>query len=225
MKISTFLSASGLVVAGAAGALGVSALVQSTPAPTTMAEPSITPVAYVAESGSSELGSATTYKIDGVHSGVVFRIMHAGAAPFYGMFHEPSGTMVFDPNDPAALKIDMTIDTTKVATGNNSRDNHLRGPDFFNTGQYPTCTFTASGATPAGNGAMTVEGELTLLETTLPVTATLTHTGEGEFRGKRAGFEATLSFKRSDFEMDTYIKEGTLGDEVQLTVFIEGLEQ
>ena len=226
MKISTILSASGLVVAGAAGALGVSALVQSTPAPTTMAGPSITPVAYVAESGSSELGSATTYKIDGVHSGVVFRIMHAGAAPFHGMFHGPSGTMTIDPSNPAATSIDVTFETSNVATGNNGRDNHLRGPDFFNAEQFPTCTFKATGAKAAANGAMSVDGELTLLGKTLPVTATITPTGEGEFRGStRAGFEAMLSFERSEFGMTKYIAEGTLGDEVQLTVFIEGVEQ
>jgi len=220
MNITKILSSSGLVIAGAAGALGVSALVQHAPAPMTTSQPEITPVAYVAESHSAKI-----YKIDEVHSGVVFRIMHAGAAPFYGMFHGTTGTMIFDPNDPAATKIDVTIDTTKVSTGNNGRDNHLRGPDFFSTGQFSTCTFTATGATPAGNGAMTVDGELTLIGKTLPVSATLTHTGEGEFRGKRAGFEATLSFDRSDFGMTKYIEEGVLGAEVQLTVFIEGLEQ
>lgn len=221
MKISTILSAGALVTAGAVGALGVSALVQHTPAAPATSQPAITPVAYVAESQ-----SAKSYVIDGVHSGVVFRIMHAGAAPFHGMFHGPSGTMTIDPSNPAATSIDVTIETTRVATGNNSRDNHLRGPDFFNADQFPTCTFKATGAKVASDGVMTVDGELTLKGRSLPITATLTPTGEGEFRGStRAGFEAKLSFKRSDFGMNTYIKEGTLGDEVQLTVFIEGIEQ
>lgn len=221
MKITKVLSASGLVIAGAAGAVGVSALMQHTPAPVTSAEPVMTPVAFVTESQ-----NAKSYQIDGVHSGVVFRIMHAGAAPFHGMFHGPSGTMTIDPSNPAATSIDVTFETSNVATGNNGRDNHLRGPDFFNAEQFPTCTFKATGAKAAANGAMTVDGELTLLGKTLPVTATITPTGEGEFRGStRAGFEATLSFERSDFGMTKYIAEGTLGDEVQLTVFIEGVEQ
>ncbi|UYV11432.1 MAG: YceI family protein [Phycisphaera sp.] len=226
MKINKILSASGLVVAGAAGAWAVSALVPGTPATyQAIQDAAITPVSFLAEPAASVSEDAKNYEIDGVHSGVVFRIMHAGAAPFYGMFHGTSGTITVDANNPAATSIDVTIDTTKVSTGNNSRDDHLRSVDFFNSGQFPTCTFKATGAESAGNGAMTVKGELTLLGKSLPVTATVTPTGEGEFRGQRAGFEAKLSFKRSDFGMTKYVEEGVLGDEVQLTVFIEGIEQ
>lgn len=230
MKLSTILISSGLVVMGAAGALGVSALAGSVPvgsaatdAPShARANPStFTPVAYVAESA-----TAKSYQVDGVHSGVVFRIMHAGAAPFHGMFPTLAGTMTVDPQNPQATTIDVSIDTTKIATGNNSRDDHLRSADFFNARQFPTSTFKATGAKAAGDGSMTVEGQLTLLGKTLPVSATITPTGEGEFRGsKRAGFEAKLSFKRSDFGMTMYVEEGVLGDQVDLTVFIEGIEQ
>ncbi len=222
MKVSKILTSCGLLVAGAAGALGVSALVGSVPAGPGQAEVSgYVPVAYAAESA-----TAKNYEIDGVHSGVVFRIMHAGAAPFHGMFPTLSGTMSVDAQNPQATSIDVTIDTSKISTGNNSRDDHLRSADFFNARQFPTSTFKATGAKAAGDGAMTVDGELTLLGKSLPVTATITPTGEGEFRGsKRAGFEATLSFKRSDFGMTTYVQEGVLGDEVRLTVFIEGIEQ
>lgn len=227
MKISTILSASGLVLAGAAGALGMSALVQNTLSTSQSAqEAAITPVAFVAESTTSVSKSAKSYQVDGVHSGVVFRIMHAGAAPFHGMFTSLSGTMDVDPQNPAATSIDVTIDTSKIATGNNGRDDHLRSADFFNARQFPTSTFKATGAKSAGNGAMTVEGELTLLGKSLPIAATITPTGEGEFRGsKRAGFEAKFSFKRSDFGMTMYVEEGVLGDQVDLTVFIEAIEQ
>ena len=224
MNVSKLLSAGSLVAVGAAGALGVAALTNSAATSTAPIEPAevstYTPVAYAAES------AAKSYTVDGVHSGVVFRIMHAGAAPFYGMFPGISGTMVVDTENPAATSIDVSIDTSKVSTGNASRDDHLRSADFFNARQFPNSTFKATGATPNGDGSMTVQGELTLLGKSLPVTATITPTGEGNFRNStRAGFEAKLSFDRSDFGMTMYVQEGTLGDEVQLTVFIEGIEQ
>lgn len=223
MNAVKLLSAGSLLAVGAAGALGVSALVDRVPAAETSATP--TTAAYVPASYTAS-STAKSYEVDGVHSGVVFRIMHAGAAPFYGMFPGISGSMVVDPANPAATSIDVSIDTSKISTGNNNRDDHLRSADFFNARQFPTSTFKASGATPGENGAMTVEGQLTLLGKTLPVTATITPTGEGTFRNStRAGFEATLSFNRSDFGMTMYVQEGTLGDEVQLTVFIEGIEQ
>lgn len=224
MKIPTLLSAGSLLALGAAGAVGVMTLAGAGPRTTTQATtatPTYTPVAYAAESA-----SAKSYVVDGVHSGVVFRIMHAGAAPFYGMFTSLSGTMTVDTQNPAATTMTMEIDTSKVATGNNNRDDHLRSADFFNARQFPTATFTSTGARASGDGSMAIDGELTLLGVTKPVTATVTPTGEGQFRDSmRAGFEATLTFNRSDFGMTAYIDQGTLGDEVRLTVFIEGIEQ
>ncbi|MEO1007803.1 MAG: YceI family protein [Planctomycetota bacterium] len=167
----------------------------------------------------------TSYQLDSVHSGVIFKITHAGAAPFYGMFHGISGSMTMDDASPANSQLSVTINTDSVATGNADRDGHLRAADFFNVRQFPTSTFTASNFRTSGNGGWTVEGKLTLLGQTKPVSATLTHTGEGEFRGKRSGYEARLSFDRSDFGMTKYIQEGVLGDRVDLIVFFQGIEQ
>jgi polyisoprenoid-binding protein YceI len=216
MKIRTYLAAGGLFAVGAVGVAGAFAPSGSAGAP----GPAVVPVAMAGEA------SAANYEIDGVHSGVVFRIMHAGAAPFHGMFSDISGTMAIDPRNPQATAIDVTIDTSSVMTGNNGRDEHLRSADFFNARQFPTSTFKATGAKSAGDGAMTVDGELTLLGKTLPVTATLTRTGEGSFRNQqRVGYEAKLSIKRSTFGMTHSIDSGMLGDQVDLTIFIEAIEQ
>ncbi|MEO1278603.1 MAG: YceI family protein [Planctomycetota bacterium] len=224
MKIATLLSAGSLVAVGAAGAVGVMTLANAQPAATELVGQPAAGSTYVPASYARS--SAANYTVDGVHSGVVFRIIHAGAAPFYGMFTGLSGDMTIDPSDPSATRINVEIDTTKVATGNDNRDDHLRSADFFNARQFPTATFSASGGKAAGNGSMEIEGELTMLGVTKSVTATMTPTGEGQFRNStRAGFETTLTFKRSDFGMTAYIDQGTLGDEIQLIVFIEGIEQ
>ena len=224
MKIATLLSAGSLVAVGAAGAFGVMTLANAQPAAVETVAPQAPVPTYVPASLTRT--SAANYSVDGVHSGVGFRIMHAGAAPFYGMFTGLSGDMTIDPSNPSATRINVEIDTTKVATGNDNRDDHLRSADFFNARQFPTATFSATGGKAAGNGAIEVEGELTMLGTTKTVTATMTPTGEGQFRNStRAGFEPTLTFDRSDFGMTAYIDQGTLGDEIQLIVFIEGIEQ
>ena len=227
MKLVKVLSAGSLVALGAAGAIGVTTLMSAQPAASASAgQPTDQAPAYVPVAYAAETIAAKNYTVDGVHSGVVFRIMHASAAPFYGMFPGISGEMTVDAQDPGATRIDVEIKTESVATGNDNRDDHLRSADFFNARQFPSATFTSTGARASGSGSMEVDGELTLLGKTLPVTATLTPTGEGQFRGStRAGFEAKLTFNRSDFGMTAYIDQGVLGDEVQLTVFIEGIEQ
>ncbi|GIW74602.1 MAG: hypothetical protein KatS3mg103_1124 [Phycisphaerales bacterium] len=208
MKTSTLWLAGLFLTLGAGGTLGLNAVrpADSLGGRTPGIEAGL-PAASTA--------SATRYEIDGVHSGVVFRIMHAGAAPFYGLIPGLSGSLTFDPQNPEATSVDVRIETANIMTGNGSRDDHLRSADFFNVRQFPTSTYTATGAKALEGGAFELDGRLTLLGKTLPVKATITPTGKGTFRNQpRAGFEATMRFNRSDFGMTTYVQEGTLGDEV-----------
>ncbi|MFI4916176.1 MAG: YceI family protein [Phycisphaerales bacterium JB060] len=213
MNISRILTSGGLIALGAAGALAVSTFTSSAPADASA--PSASPVSF-------STGGLAAGEIDSVHSGVVFRIMHIGAAPFRGMFSDVEGTLVVDPKNPGDTEVDVTINIDSVWTGSNGRDEHLRSADYFNARQFPTSTFKATGGKASGDDSVTVDGELTLLGKTLPVSATITRTGEGQARGNRIlGYEATMSFKRSDFGMTTSIDNGGLGDQVDLIIFIE----
>lgn len=219
MKIGKIVSVVGLVGVGAAGAFGVMALSSGQDTGQDLERGiEVVPVAYS--------GAAKNYDLDAVHSGAVFKITHAGASPFYGLFTGIAGTMTIDAQNPGASSLEVTIDTNKILTGNNDRDVHLRSGDFFNVRQFPTSTFKSTSVKAGQGGAMEVEGDLTLLGKTLPVTATLTPTGQGAFRNsQRAGFEATFSFNRSDFGMTMYVQNGVLGDRVDMTVFIQGIER
>jgi len=164
-----------------------------------------------------------TFKIDPVHSTVLFRIMHLNISPSYGRFADPTGTFVIDSTDVTKSSFDINIDVTKVNTDSTKRDEHLRGPDFFSVQQFPTATFKSTSVKDAGGGKLDVTGNLTLRGVTKPVSLTMTKTGEGDRGarfGYRAGFEGTVTLKRSDFGI-TYMMDG-LGDEVQLTIALEG---
>jgi len=164
-----------------------------------------------------------TFKIDPVHSTVLFRIMHLNISPSYGRFADPTGSFVIDSTDVTKSSFDINIDVTKVNTDSTKRDEHLRGPDFFSVQQFPTATFKSTSVKDAGGGKMDVTGNLTLRGVTKPVSLTMTKTGEGDRGarfGYRAGFEGTVTLKRSDFGI-TYMMDG-LGDEVQLTIALEG---
>jgi polyisoprenoid-binding protein YceI len=43
-------------------------------------------------------------------------------------------------------------------------------------------------------------------------------------RGARAGFETTFTIKRSEYGMNWGVEKGMLGDEVRITVALEGVE-
>jgi polyisoprenoid-binding protein YceI len=92
----------------------------------------------------SSLGMAVhadTFKIDPVHSSVIFSIKHLGVTDFYGRFNDVSGTVVFDKADPSKSSVEVTVPVESVDTKNEKRDQHLKSPDFFNAKQFPMIIF------------------------------------------------------------------------------------
>lgn len=161
------------------------------------------------------------YKIDNVHSTVLFAAQHNGAGWFYGRFNEYEGTATFDGGELAA--IEANINTSSVDTANADRDKHLRSPDFFNAKQFPTATFKSTAVEKDGEGYK-VTGELTVLGKTETVTFNFTKTGEGKNRqGKTIiGLHGKGHIDRAKFGM-TY-GQGALSDKVKMIISLEVVE-
>ncbi|MGE3174914.1 MAG: YceI family protein [Planctomycetota bacterium] len=166
---------------------------------------------------------AGAWKVDPVHSSVVFKVKHAGASWFYGTFGEISGSFLLDGDKLADSEVKVTIPAASVASRDDKRDQHLRGPDFFDAKQFPDITFESTQVARAGE-AFVVQGDLTLRGITKSIQVRVEKTGEGEFYGKRVGYETTFSIQRSDFGMEYGLAENALGDEVVLTIAIEGVQ-
>jgi polyisoprenoid-binding protein YceI len=127
--------------------------------------------------------------------------------------------------------IELSIPTATVSTGDpdkgsrpRSRDEHLRSPDFFNVAEFPAMTYKGKATKFNGDHPATIEGELTLLGVTKPVTLTVERWNCGpdpRTQGKRyfCGGNATASFKRSDFGMKFIV--GPVSDEVKLWTSLE----
>lgn len=176
--------------------------------------------------------AAPSYSVDGVHSGVIFRVRHAGVSNFRGRFNTLAGSFTFDPADLSSSSFTAEIPVASVDTGNAKRDGHLQAADFFNARQYPVATFSGSTVTATDEaGVYALSGDLTLHGVTKAIEAELHWIGTGSFRGKEtAGFDATFSIKRSDFGITTYLADdggegGGLGNTVEITIFVEGVKQ
>jgi polyisoprenoid-binding protein YceI len=166
----------------------------------------------------------STFKVDPVHSFINFKVLHLGAGEAWGRFNDPAGIVVWDEQNPANSRVEVTLQTAKIDTGNQKRDDHLRSPDFFNARQFPTITFKSNSITKKGDNEYEVSGELSLHGVTKPITATVTKVGEADTQmGHRAGWSSTFTVKRSEFGMN-YMPNG-LGDDVTIYVSIEGVRQ
>lgn len=168
------------------------------------------------------------YAVDPVHSSLLFKVKHANAAWFYGVFAKATGGFTIDPRAPEKSKVEITVDAASLDSRDEKRDTHLRSPDFFDVKQYPEITFTSSKVTKVAGAAAgetyEVAGDFELRGEKKPLTLTVVKTGEGEFHGKRAGYETTFTVKRSDFGMTWGIADKTLGDDVTVIASIEGVE-
>ena len=167
---------------------------------------------------------ADAYKIDPVHSSVLFSVKHNGVADFYGMFNEVNGSVSFDSADPSKTTVEVTIPVESLGTRNEKRDQHLKSPDFFNAAQFPTLTFKSTKVEGSGD-VFKVSGELTLHGVTKPITADFKKGPEvkGQKGETRSGGEARFTIKRSDFGMS--FMQGPLGDDVSIVISLEGVKQ
>jgi polyisoprenoid-binding protein YceI len=168
--------------------------------------------------------AADTYKIDPIHSSVVFSTKHVGVTDFYGDFKDISGTVTFDAADPAKSSVEVTVPVESVDTRNEKRDQHLKSPDFFNAKQFPTLSFKSTKVEASGN-TYKVTGDFTLHGVTKPLTVEFKKGGEGKgMQGEtRGGGEARFTIKRSDFGMS--FMPAAIGDEVAIILSLEGVKQ
>ena len=169
--------------------------------------------------------AAETYTVDPVHSSIVFRIKHLGVAYFYGRFINVAGTIVFDDADVSNSSVNIHVKSQHVDTFNGKRDNHLRSEDFFHADKYPLIEFKSKSVKRLDQKSLAVTGDLTLRGATRPLAVRVHHTGSGKdpWGNYRTGFETEFTIMRSEFGMD-YMSSG-LGDDVKITVSVEGIRK
>jgi polyisoprenoid-binding protein YceI len=171
-----------------------------------------------------------SYTVDPFHSFPYFEADHYGFTWIRGRFDKMAGKFTIDPAAKAGT-VELSIQTATITTGDNergdrprSRDEHLRTADFFNVAEFPTMSFRGKTTKWSGDAPVVIDGQLTLLGVSKPLTLTVIHWKCGpdpRTQGKRymCGGNFTSSFKRSEFGM-TFLIPG-VGDEVKLWIGME----
>ena len=155
---------------------------------------------------------AGTYHIDRGHTRILFSVSHLGLSDYTALFTEYDATLTFNPDDPAAMTLSVTIDPASVETHypDPALDFNatVAGPEFLDAAQFDAITFTSTGVTVTEGDMVDVTGDLTLHGVTKPVTLQVTYNGgyganEFDPGGARIGFSATGQILRSAFGMVT----------------------
>ena len=169
--------------------------------------------------------SSQSYVLDSSHSQIVFSYDHLGYSTTYGMFSGFEGTIDFDQADPAASSVSVSFPVNTMLTGWEARFQHFMSGDFFDAAEDEMVTFTSTSIEVTGETTALITGDLTLNGITKPVVldATLNQVGDHPMEGKPwAGFDATATVLRSDFEVGAFAP--FVSDEVEIMISIEAMQ-
>lgn len=176
-RMATHLSITALSVLSAAFILAAPAMAQTKPA---------TPAAAAA--------APATAKLVPAQSDIAFTFRQMGV-PVDGHFKKFDAQVAFDPKNPAAGKVSLSIELGSATLGDAATDAELVKPEWFNVKKIPTATFQSTAIKALGGGKFEATGKLTIKgqvkDVVVPVAlaqAGGTTTATGAFAIKRLDF-------------------------------------
>ena len=152
--------------------------------------------------GSENKIAPVKWAVDKAHSSIKFTVTHMVISEVEGSFKIFDGTVEHTKDDFSDAKINFSIDVNSVNTDNENRDKHLKSDDFFNAEKFPAMKFEGTSLTPAGGNKYKLTGNLTIRDVTKPVVFDVTFGGIAKSqRGNKAGFKATATINRFDYNL------------------------
>src|SRR6266446_6505901 len=103
------------------------------------------------------------------HTAAEFSARHMMVTYVRGHFKDVHGSLNFDPKNPSASSVEVTIDARKIWTGEPARDAHLRSADFLDAEKFPEIAFRGHQVAVIGEVDYRVTGDLTIRGVTNPV--------------------------------------------------------
>lgn len=172
---------------------------------------------------------AQTWSVDKAHAKVGFSVTHMMLSEVEGNFKTFDAKITATQPDFSDAVVEMTADVNSINTDNSRRDEHLKGPDFFDAAKYPTLTFKSKSFQKVDGKKYKMTGDLTMHGVTQPITLDVTLTGPVTMdspKGKqeKAGFKITGTLKRSDFKIGN-APVAVIGDEIELKANAEFSKQ
>ncbi len=171
------------------------------------------------------------------HTAAEFRARHMMVSWVRGHFKDVHGSVAFDPDNPAKLAVEATIQANKLWTGEPQRDSHLLSGDFFDADKHPTLTFKSTSSACVGASDHEVSGNLTIRGITRPVVLDMHYLGKwrtpywsdaGDAGPvTRVGFVGEARINRQDFQVswNGQLENGgvVVSDEIFIQVDVEAL--
>lgn len=171
-------------------------------------------LALLSFSPAARAAPAATWTVDAPASRLGFTARVNGAA-IDGTFRRWTAQIAFDPADLAASAVTVVVDTGSAATGDQTRDEALPSADWFAAAAFPKAVFRSRQIQAAGPGRYVAQGDLTIRNTTRPVSLPFTLS----IAGGTAMMSGGLTVDRSAFGVGQ--GQWRTGDAVALKVDVK----
>jgi polyisoprenoid-binding protein YceI len=145
-----------------------------------------------------------------------------------------SGTVTFDPAEPAATRGKIIVEAASLRVPNSIMEEGLQSDSWLDVAKYPRITFEVIGfdnvKTDGDKTAADVTGTFTLHgvsnKITIPVTMTFLkdrlHDRFPKLKGDLLVVRSSFTIKRSDYGINKAKFEDKVADEIQLTLSLAG---
>lgn len=161
------------------------------------------------------------YRIDAVHSQVLFSASHDGYSNPVGRLTITRGWLRFDPDDWSASSVVADIDPASADFGDKGWNAAATGRNFLDAAKFPLMHFQSVAVKQTGKDTGVIDGRLTLLGVTLPVAVefTVNRVGATLFGFETiAGFSGHAKLDRTQFGMTAFPKAIGAGVTIRLEI-------
>ena len=169
--------------------------------------------------------TAQVYNIDPSHTFPSFEADHMGLSFWRGKFTKTTGKIILDRQSKSGGSVEISIDASTIDFGHAKMNEKARGDEMFNVAKYPVVAFKGTALKYEGDKLIAVDGEMTMLGITKPLSLTITHFKcliHPLHKREVCGADAHGRFDRSDFGMNIGLPR--FSPEIKLAIQVEGIK-
>ncbi len=164
------------------------------------------------------------WRLDPVHSRVLFEVEHAGFSQALATLSAPEGRLRYAPGRWEDAEVDVRLPLSRLDFGDAGWNEAMLGRRWFDAGRHPEIHFRSTRVEPIDAEHARVHGELSVRGRTAPVVLEVRQNAVKRnplTLRRTAGFSATAELDRRAFGLDA--APGLVGHAVRVRIEVEAL--
>ena len=174
----------------------------------------------------------TKWGIDPAHSEIAFKVKHLMITNIKGVFKEYDASIYTTEEDFMTSEIDFWMNPASIDTGDEKRDEHLKGAEFFDVENHKVITFAGNTYEKSGKkGNYTLYGDLTIKGIAKRIKLDVEFEGvmKDPWGNEKAGFAINGKINRKDWGLtwNAALEAGgvLVSDEIRISCEVQLVKQ